>query len=67
MNQFVLQADSDFQTAHSRFTITHQIHNNTLSRSSSHSFNSNITLRTESHKIPNLNESKEEQNYKIQI
>jgi len=47
MNQFLVQADRTFQTAHSRFTITHQIHNNTLSKSSSHSFNSNITLRTE--------------------
>ena len=67
MNQFLVQADRTFQTAHSRFTITHQIHNNTLSKSSSHSFNSNITLRTEWHKNPNLNESKEEQDYKIQI
>jgi len=62
INQFVLQADRDFQAAHTTNLLSHS---NTLCRSSSHSFKSNITLRTESHKIPNLNESKEEHNYKI--
>jgi len=64
MNQFVLQEDRDFQIAH---TTDSQSHSNTLCKSSSHSFKSNITLRIESHKIPNINESKEEQNYKIPI
>jgi len=45
--------------------MTHQILNNTLSRSNSHSFKSNIALRTKSHKITNLNESQKEQSYKI--
>jgi len=62
MNQFVLQADRKFQTAHTTNSLSHS---NTLCKSSSHSFKSNITLRTESHKIPNLNERKEEYNYKI--
>jgi len=64
MNKFVLQADRDSQTAH---TADSQSHNNTLCRSRSHSFKSNITLRTESHKIPNLNKSKEEHSYKVPI
>jgi len=64
MNQFVLQANRIFQTTH--IADSHS-HISTLCRSSSHSFKSNITLRTESNKIPNLNESKEERNYKIPI
>jgi len=41
MNQFVLHADPNFQTAHTADSLSH---NNTLCRSSSHSFKSNITL-----------------------
>jgi len=52
MNQFVLQANRKFQIAHTSDSLSHS---NTLCRSSSHSFKSDITLRTESHKIPNLN------------
>jgi len=66
MNQFVIQTDRSFsntQQIHNHTDL--QFHSSTLSISNSHSFNSNITLKTESHKIPNLNESREEQNYKI--
>ena len=64
MNQFVLQAERIFQTAH---TTDSQSHSSTLCRSNSHSFKSNITLRNESHKVTNLIKSKEEQNYKILV
>jgi len=68
MNQFVIQTDISFsntQQIHNHTDL--QFHSSTLSRSNSHSSNSNVTLRSESHTNPNLNESREEQNYKIQI
>jgi len=68
MNQFVIQTDRSFSS-------TQQIHNSTdlqfqsstLIRLNSHSSNSNITLKSESRTNPNLNESSEEQNHKVQI
>jgi len=68
MNQFLIQTDRSFsntQQIHNHTAL--QFHSSTLSRSHSHNSNSNTTLRTESHTNPNLNESREEQNYKIQI
>jgi len=68
MNQFVIQTDRSFSSTQQIHNHTDlQFHNSTLIRSNSHSCNSNITLRSESHTNPNLNESREEQNYKIQI
>jgi len=68
MNQFVIQTDRSFSSTQQIHNHTDlQFHSNTLIRSNSHSSNNNITLRSESHTNPNLNESREEQNYKIQI
>jgi len=68
MNQFVIQIDRSFSSTHQIHNHTDlQFHSSTLIRSNSHISNSNITLKSESHTNPNLNESREEQNHKVQI
>jgi len=60
MNQFVIQTNrslSNTQQIHNHTDL--EFHCSTLSRWNSHSSNSNITLRSESHTNPNLNESRE--------
>jgi len=65
MNQFVIQTDISTQQILNHTEL--QFHSGTLIKSNSHSSNSNITLRSGSHITSNLNESREEHNYKILI
>jgi len=65
MNQFVILTDINTKQILNHTELL--FHSNTLIRSNSHSSNSNITLRSRSHTTPNLNESREKQNYKILI